>query len=136
MSRRKRPVRDDGMMVCKPIKEDPVTWHAVHIADFYRASTEDGVYWTDPESGTKYGRPSGYCKDCQKDKARGRYRPKRSESWFDGTEEEVLKEYDEGIPEAAPHTVQVIKEQAGKMGPPKVYERLEPITDLSFLKDA
>jgi hypothetical protein len=106
-------------MVCKPDKEDKETWHAAHITEFYGIDTPPLTFWKDPETGDEFGRPSGYCKDHMKKRAVSRYVPKRMR-WFDDDEAGLIQEAEE------PYTVEVIKERAGKMGPP------EPERDLDW----
>jgi hypothetical protein len=105
MGRKRRFVRDDGMMVCKPDKEDNTTWHAVHITQFYGIDVEPKDFWVDPKTGDRFGRPSGYCKVHTKERASKSYVPQRMK-WVTPEEEEVLALADN----------EVVKE---RIGPPK-----------------
>jgi hypothetical protein len=109
MGRKRRYVRDDGMMICKPLKDDKETWHAAHITEFYGVDSEPLDFWVDPATGDKFGRPSGYCKKHVRDRVTQGYTPKRMQ-WVTEDEEEVFNR----------DAIQLVKERAGKMGPPVV----------------
>jgi hypothetical protein len=116
MGRRKRSITSDGLVICK---FDPDNWHAAHYTEFYGWDKAPLDYWFDPVEKIWIGHIASWCREDQKRYTQSRYRP-RSEP-EDPRVEQALAEY--RLSEPSPE-------------PPKVYERLEPITDLSFLKDA
>jgi hypothetical protein len=105
MGRRKRAISPEGLLICKFDKEN---WHADHYTKFY--GWDQGVlnYWYDPVEDIWIGRPTAWCMAHMKQYARTRYRP-RAEATPE--EKATFEEY-------LSDDLEVIKEQAGKMGPP------------------